>query len=99
MTSLIQRIWTIRDLKAETFMPPFYAANEAVATRRVMATCRDLDHEFSQHAEDFQLFELGSFNVESGMITVLEHPRHIASVASLRDLALKIRVEAKTDGD
>lgn len=90
MSTHEQLIFTIFDSKAEIFLPPFYAINQGVAIRRCMATMRDLDHDFCQHAEDYTLFEIGTFNSLEGAIES-RPPIAVGNLLPMRDEALKLR--------
>lgn len=85
-----QHIYTIFDSKAELFLPPFYAVNDQVAIRRCKATMRDLDHDFSQHAEDYTLFNIGKFDQVKGEIESAP-PVSIGNLLPMRDDALKVK--------
>ena len=91
MSTHEQQIYTIFDSKAEVFLPPFYAVNDAIAIRRVMATMRDLDHDFCQHAEDYTLFQIGVFHALEGGIDP-QPPISIGNLLPMREEALKAKV-------
>lgn len=90
MSTHEQQIFTIFDSKAEIFLPPFYALNDAVAIRRVMATMRDLDHDFCQHAEDYTLFHIGTFHALEGAIDA-KPPISLGNLLPMREMALKTK--------
>lgn len=72
------KIFTIRDNGADYFLPPFTAQNEAVAQRMFIVSMGD---SFVFRAQ-FDLFELGSFDQDTGELEAHE-PRHILSGASV----------------
>lgn len=63
-----QLAYAVRDSKAERFLPPFFAINRAVALRMFSQACTDTGHQFNQHSGDFTLFEVGTFDDETGSI-------------------------------
>lgn len=67
-----QKIYSVRDAKADAFLQPFFAVNDAVAIRLFTTACMDDDHLFSQHAEDYTLFRIGTFDPGSGAVTASE---------------------------
>ena len=65
---MLHQIFTVRDSKAEAYLLPFFAANEAVAKRRFIDAVNDQDHMFFAHAGDYTLFWIGEYDDESGMV-------------------------------
>lgn len=71
-------IVSVRDIVAETFGRPFMASN-------IPSAIRSLTHEINSpeagtlHSNpgDFELYNLGEFDDESGAITVFDSPRFV----------------------
>lgn len=61
-------VFCIYDIKAESYLPPFTAMNDAMALRMVATAANDESSTFHQHAEDYSLWRIGSFDQNSGMI-------------------------------
>lgn len=76
------QIFTIRDSKAQAYLQPFFAANVAVAQRYVETAANDPEHEFHVHAEDYHLYEIGSFSEEDGYVSSTD-PVIVAKVIDL----------------
>lgn len=70
-------IFSVFDSKAAAFLAPFFVRTEAEAVRWFGLMCRNPEHDFGRFAEDFMLFELGSFREETGVITPLASPRSV----------------------
>lgn len=60
------RFFSIRDIKAESFMDPFMSQNAATAVRMVSQAVNDPAHQFNKYPEDYVLFEVGGWNQETG---------------------------------
>lgn len=56
------KIFTVYDSKAESYMQPFYMQSTGQAIRSMEDTVQDENHQFHKHAEDFTLFEIGTFD-------------------------------------
>lgn len=69
---MILKIFSVYDVKAEAYLPPFYVASKGAAVRSFSDAASDPTHNFCKHAEDFTLFELGEFNDETGRIVTLD---------------------------
>lgn len=65
---MIHKIFSVRDLKAEAYLQPFFSANTNTATRAFQDACRQADSPFAKHPEDYMLFELGLFDDVSGEV-------------------------------
>lgn len=67
------KIYTVRDSKVEAYLPPFYAANDAVATRMIKDTADDPNSLFHKHPIDFTVVYIGEFYEQSGEIIPADH--------------------------
>lgn len=72
------QIYTVYDAKAEAYLTPFFAATDAVAIRNFNAAANDEEHSFHRHAEDYSLFLIGGFDIETATL---------APTAALKPLA------------
>lgn len=66
---MIFQIYSVMDSKAGAFAPPFFLANDTVALRSMAAARNDPNSLMSQFRSDFQLFHIGSFDDELGVVT------------------------------
>ncbi len=64
--SQIQQIYTVHDVKGETFMPPFFVPSRGLAIRAFEDCINSEDHHFGKHPADYTLFSLGIFDTDSG---------------------------------
>lgn len=63
MAITIQNIYTVLDLDAEVYGPPFYAINDTVAIKMYQQMVAKLD---SAYKFNFKLIHLGWFDPQSG---------------------------------
>jgi hypothetical protein len=54
----MENIYAIYDVKAEQFLPPFFAKTNGVEIRMFEQAANDQQHDFNKYAEDYSL--LGS---------------------------------------
>lgn len=66
---MILRVFSIRDLKAAAFAPPFFMARDELAVRAFSDAIQDSSQPMSRHPEDYHLFYLGEYDDESGQLT------------------------------
>lgn len=75
-------VFSILDNAIEAFNAPFTARTEAEA-RRNFALASTKDANIMANARDYVLYEIGSFDDSSGMVSPLREPRRVVSVADL----------------
>lgn len=65
---MIIKIFSVYDLKAESFLQPMFFRSSNEAIRAFSKAVNDEGHEFFKHAEDYVLFEIGNFDDVSGLL-------------------------------
>lgn len=65
-------IYTVHDSKAAAFITPFFQPNHVTACRSFGHAASDENHDFGRFPADYTLLEIGSFDSETGELTV--HP-------------------------
>lgn len=86
---MVLRIFSVFDSKMNAFLPPFFTLTASMALRSFEDAVRSEGHDFGNHAEDYTLFELGSFNQHSGKVELLDTPHSLALAISFRQAALQ----------
>lgn len=61
-------MYSVFDSKAEAFLRPFAAETRGLAIRSFSDAVNDAQHEFFKHGEDYTLFEVGVFDVGTGLL-------------------------------
>lgn len=67
-------IFSIYDSKAEAYIQPFFAPNAPTGLRMFGDAANDETTMFAKHGEDYTLFELGTFDQNTGETTI--HKAH-----------------------
>lgn len=84
-----QQIYSVRDSKAEIFNVPFYGNTHAEAERSFVAAANDPKSNINQFPEDFDLWHLGQYDTQTGIVTPLPTPQHmLKAIAVLRTAKL-----------
>lgn len=68
------RLFAIYDTKAKTYTQILTERTSAVAERNFTNAVRNKDMDYNKHAEDFSLFELGSYDNDTGAIQPHKEP-------------------------
>lgn len=71
-------IFTVYDIKAAAYLPPFYLNTSGQALRSFIDTVNDPAHHFNKHPEDYLLYKLGTFDDGDAGFIVLDVPELLA---------------------
>jgi hypothetical protein len=73
--------FSVMDLKAETFMPPFFMHNEKLAERAFGDAANEGEHMFSKHPEDYALYCIGTWDDDTGQFENYQTPKSLGIAA------------------
>ncbi|AXH73542.1 MAG: nonstructural protein [Microviridae sp.] len=79
------RIYTVYDSKAEAFLPPFNAGNDALAVRSCADCLKEDTHPFARHPDDYTLFKLGEWDDTTAVYELVTPPRNLGIIGSFGD--------------
>lgn len=71
------KVYSIRDAKAEVYNAPFYKGTHGEAERDFRTAVNDEKSFLSQYPDDFDLYYIGDFDQNTGLVTSLDTPMHI----------------------
>lgn len=80
----VQKMYSIFDAKAGLYLPPFLSVSDGDACRQVLRELYNPDSNFNRFAEDYSLFEVGSFDHKSGRPDYLEAPVSVTGIWLLK---------------
>ena len=63
------KAYSVFDSKAEVYSQPFFQLNDAVAQRIIANAANSEGHNYNLNPEDFELWCIGEYNDEDGMMT------------------------------
>lgn len=78
-----QKMYSIRDSKAEVFNQPFFCHTHGEAERNFTQLAKDEKSFISQYPTDYDLYYIGDYDTVSGKIKALDTPQHIQKAATL----------------
>lgn len=79
-------IFCVFDSKAGAFTAPFVAFNAPMAQRSVAIAVRDPESMFHKFPEDFQLFQIGVFSDDTGLVEGIT-PTAVCNLVNLKEKA------------
>lgn len=74
---MLLRAYTLHDVKALNYSPPFYAHNNAMAVRMLEDLVSDSNTSVARHPSDFKLYCVGSYDDSNGVLMPLNIMEHI----------------------
>lgn len=78
------KVFAIRDSKAEVFKTPFFQKSHGEAERTFQELVKDENSLVSKYPEDFDLYHIGEYNDQTGVIDALETPNHMVKAINLK---------------
>lgn len=82
-----QVIVSVKDTAAQAFGRPVFVPSIGVAMRsfRDEVNRKDSTEDLARHPDDFELYELATFDDATGVIVMLPEPRMVARAKDLKD--------------
>jgi len=84
---MLMYIYTVRDSAAQLYGRPFYCVNVGHAIRGFTDQVNspgDGQNDLFNHSDDFELFELGTYDDENAGFSLLEQPKPICTAKSVK---------------
>lgn len=78
------KIFTVYDSKTEAYMQPQFMQSTGQALRAFEDAVNDESHPFHKHAADFTLFELGTFDDQTGTFQTYPAKKSLTSGNEIR---------------
>jgi len=95
---MISKVFGIYDSKVAAWLQPFFSQSVGSAERAIERLVADPEHNFSQYASDFTLFELGSYDDSSGMFTLLSTPHSLGLFLQYRRANMQETAKRVSEG-
>lgn len=78
------KMFSIRDQKAEIFTPPFYKKTHGEAERDFNSLVNDSKSTVSQFPDDFDLYYVGDYDDQTGVVKSLDTPQHVIKAVHVK---------------
>lgn len=79
------KIFTIYDSKVDSYLQPFFMRTVGEVERSLSSLVSDPEHNFCKYAEDFTLFELGTFDENTAEINLLNTPHSVSLLVQYKN--------------
>lgn len=92
------KVFSVRDAKAEVYNQPFFQKTHGEAERTFRQLANDQKSMINQYPDDFDLYYLGDFDDQTGLMTTLKTPQHIIKAVNCIPVShLAPRMEQETN--
>lgn len=81
-------LYTLRDKQSNTVAPPFAAPTDGIACRYVAESMKDRDSMPAKYPGDFQLWYVGEYLEDSGVLIAANPIRQVVEVKTLAEANL-----------
>lgn len=78
------KVFAIRDQKAELYNQPFFQKTHGEAERNFQTLVNDEKSTISQYPDDFDLYFLGEYDDNKGLLISLDTPQHVCKAVALK---------------
>lgn len=75
----------VRDSAVDAFMRPFLVPTTGMAVRSFHDEVARVESDMHKHPEDYELFELGEFEEETGRFSNLPSPRSLSRAVDIKE--------------
>nr|QJB20094.1 MAG: nonstructural protein [Microvirus sp.] len=78
------KIFTIRDSKGECYNTPFFQKTTGEAERSFRELVNDQKSMVSKYPDDFDLYMVGEYNDQTGVIEPMDTPLHLVKAINVQ---------------
>lgn len=83
---MILKVFAVRDTKAQAFLQPFYSPSVGSAMRAFSDAVNDKSCPFNKHPEDYLLYEIGTYDDSTAVLSPLDVVRLQVAASDLLEL-------------
>lgn len=77
------KMYSLRDQQLGIYHAPMFLLSETIAIRTLYMAMADKNSQLVHFSENFALYELGEFDDQSGIVSMLETPKMIVSAKTI----------------
>lgn len=86
---VVQKLFAVRDVKADSFGPIIVAPNRALAMRAFMEASEQ-PGPFQKYPDDFHMYEIGEYETRSGEVKAHKLPEFVMSARDAQPRAAAV---------
>lgn len=83
----VLKMYSVKDVKAGSFGNPLTIDNEVTLKRALVPLLKNeqSNHDFAKYPEDFDVYEIGTFDSENAKIEMLPQPEHCFCLKTIKE--------------
>lgn len=83
---MVKIIFSIKDNKSGLFANPITAVHKAEVIRGLQSAIKKEGIPFNTHTQDFEMYQLGTIEDQTGLITPEKSPIHVINLIDLKEI-------------
>lgn len=83
------KMFSIKDSKAEAYLMPIFAPTVGVAIRIFQKAATTPDSDFCRYAADYTLFEVGTWNENTGRCKPIDANKNIINGLDVKEMTIQ----------
>lgn len=83
---MVLKMYSVRDSKGEIFNQPFFQKTHGEAERTFKTLTNDEKSQVHNYPEDYDLYYLGEYDDQTGLVKSLDTPTHIVKAISVKTM-------------
>lgn len=76
---MILKVFSVRDMKAEAFLQPFFSNSIGSALRAFGDAANDVSCPFNKHPSDYVLYEIGEYDDSDGSLEAISPVKYLGT--------------------
>lgn len=81
----MKKLISLYDNKSQSFTPPITYTTQGVAVRQIESEMEHKDSMLHKYPDDYTIYELGTFDENTGIITAHPEKKHIIDVNQIKE--------------
>jgi len=81
---MLKQMYSIRDSKAQIFHIPYFNNTHGEAERNFSELVKDEKSMISKYPDDYDLYHVGTYDDQTGLVESLDTPQHMLKAAILK---------------
>lgn len=82
---MIMQVFSVLDKAVGAYLPPVFARSRGEMLRSFSQAVNTPDHQFAKHSVDYTLFQIGTWDDNSGMFQPMEPQRILGAIEVLEE--------------
>lgn len=82
MSRTLVQAYAVKDVQTQLFTHPYFLTNDVLAKRSFEKAVQDETTKFNMYPEDYSLYHIGTYDVETGRMIHNDSPKQLCNATS-----------------